>query len=335
MNSCRPTYFVCIGAQKAGTTWLAEYLYAHPEVYLSPYKEMRFFNSKSLLHQSWFNWRLWLRRRNIELTKYGQNNAIGTIEQSRELHRLFLLTCLRSKRAYKRILDYGAKNKKAAGEITPLYTDLDADQFREIDALLPGCRFLLIVRSPVARFISQYSMEKRRGFRPRNRSVMAALRSQNYRRRGDYKRTLEALFEAVPRSRVLVVFFENLFAGATCNGIQMQQIGSFLGIDCMPADSSEAVNRNEQRVELCEREQALVARSFVQTYEYMKTFNGGVLPDSWQRELAVANRYFGMRRADEQLSFAATTGKESVGVFGWAGVGQNAAGGERGAWFRR
>jgi flagellin-specific chaperone FliS len=38
-------YFVGIGAQKAGTTWLANYLDAHPQVAFSPIKELHFFDA--------------------------------------------------------------------------------------------------------------------------------------------------------------------------------------------------------------------------------------------------------------------------------------------------
>lgn len=36
--------FICIGAQKAGTTSLQDILYQHPDVYLSPIKEIKFFH---------------------------------------------------------------------------------------------------------------------------------------------------------------------------------------------------------------------------------------------------------------------------------------------------
>ena len=36
--------FLCIGAQKAGTTWLHKNLRYHPEIYLPDFKEIHFFN---------------------------------------------------------------------------------------------------------------------------------------------------------------------------------------------------------------------------------------------------------------------------------------------------
>ena len=40
----RKINFVGIGAQKAGTSWLAKALSEHPEVYIHPKKECHFFN---------------------------------------------------------------------------------------------------------------------------------------------------------------------------------------------------------------------------------------------------------------------------------------------------
>ena len=36
--------FICIGAQRAGTTWLYHCLKEHPEVFVPEKKELRFFN---------------------------------------------------------------------------------------------------------------------------------------------------------------------------------------------------------------------------------------------------------------------------------------------------
>ena len=36
--------FICVGAQRAGTTWLYHCLKEHPEIYMPEHKELRFFN---------------------------------------------------------------------------------------------------------------------------------------------------------------------------------------------------------------------------------------------------------------------------------------------------
>ena len=37
-------YFACIGAQKAGTTWLARVLARHDDVFVTPVKEIHYFD---------------------------------------------------------------------------------------------------------------------------------------------------------------------------------------------------------------------------------------------------------------------------------------------------
>src|SRR5689334_3840207 len=37
-------YFVCIGAQKSGTTWLARVLSHHPDLFVTPVKEIHYFD---------------------------------------------------------------------------------------------------------------------------------------------------------------------------------------------------------------------------------------------------------------------------------------------------
>src|SRR5215208_108045 len=40
------TYFVGIGAQKAGTTWLHDYLSSRPDTFMSPIKELHYFDAE-------------------------------------------------------------------------------------------------------------------------------------------------------------------------------------------------------------------------------------------------------------------------------------------------
>jgi hypothetical protein len=41
----QPTFQICTGATKAGTSWLCRYLLAHPDCHLRAIKERHFFNS--------------------------------------------------------------------------------------------------------------------------------------------------------------------------------------------------------------------------------------------------------------------------------------------------
>lgn len=52
----RPLDFVVVGAQKAGTTSLFEYLRRHPQIYLPPEKEIPFFSDDRAFREGWPDW---------------------------------------------------------------------------------------------------------------------------------------------------------------------------------------------------------------------------------------------------------------------------------------
>lgn len=286
-------YFVGIGAQKSGTTWLADYLYDHPDVFLSPYKEMRFFDSKWNLRRaiSLSNFRQWWTRRNVDLTKYGEANEIDSVDESRYIHDLYFRSCFRSDDAYRALIDYGASSKLAAGEITPTYSDLSARGFVDMDILLPGCRVILIVRNPADRVASQMKMYKRGGA-GESSSLHSFINSHHFVRRGDYKRTLEELFSVMDRDRVLVLFFEHLFDPRTSDAC-VRRVCHHLGISYRPADISRISDphRGLEQVRLSAEQRAAIVRRHAPNFEYMREFADGALPAIWEADLQAASHW--------------------------------------------
>jgi hypothetical protein len=53
LSVARPLDFLVIGAHKAGTTSLFQYLYHHPEIFLPAQKELPFFTNDGLFEQGW------------------------------------------------------------------------------------------------------------------------------------------------------------------------------------------------------------------------------------------------------------------------------------------
>ena len=51
--------FLCIGAQKAGTSWLFAQLQSHPKVWMPPLKELQYFNHLYVPeHRAWTTWHI-------------------------------------------------------------------------------------------------------------------------------------------------------------------------------------------------------------------------------------------------------------------------------------
>ncbi len=278
------TYVVGIGAQKAGTTWLAGYFYEHDEVFMSPYKEMHYFDSFHNLRLAGENWRRYLRRRTYNLAKYGPNNGISTPAQVRDLQNLYLGSCFRSDRAYRAFLDYGAVDKKVSAEITPTYTDLNAAGFRHMAKCLPGVRLILIARNPVDRFVSQVRMDRGYGSHRADWPLKRILAYALYRYRGDYKRMLQEAEKTIDPSRIHVVFYERLFDAAHREA-ELRRLCAFLEIGYREPLSEERSNAARDKSFVLDADgRRYVAQHYAEVMRFMERY--GELPASWEADLA-------------------------------------------------
>lgn len=153
MSRGRGPDFVCIGAQKAGTTWLYDNLSTHPAVWLPPEKEMHFFNLVCP-HEDLLG---------VEVTKHPRGLARykpalkrPSFETVRWLYRYHHdpMSIGWYYRLYERVAD-----GRIAGDITPAYSTLDDRGVAFAHRVLkPGCKILLILRNPVERTWSGIKM---------------------------------------------------------------------------------------------------------------------------------------------------------------------------------
>ena len=207
---CRPRLaFMIVGAQKCGTTALAQFLAAHGEIGMSQKKEVHLFDA----------------------LEYSRDWTPADIDAR---YRPDFAHCNFTSRAGEPIL----------GEATPVYMF-----FRDIPAELrrynPDLRLIVLLRDPVERAISHYYMEKGRGgeqrplwqalllepfrlLRDRDpRHPESAHRVQSYRARGLYSRQLRNLYLAFDPGRVLIVRSCDLLRG---HDAELRRVFEFLGV---------------------------------------------------------------------------------------------------------
>jgi hypothetical protein len=150
-------FFICIGAEKAGTTWLHSSLKHHPLVAMPPIKELRFFNeiepnrTKRLLERIFS--RKWSHRKWRKQFKSTVANLIKNKNFKDNYWKLkYLLTFrhVHSIRRYKALLtNLAGTEKKTVGEITPVYSLLSKDIIQQISKVLPELKIIFILRNPV------------------------------------------------------------------------------------------------------------------------------------------------------------------------------------------
>lgn len=194
--------FVCIGAQKAGTSTLYEFLKHHPEINLSPIKELNFFNKRA-----------------SENKNISGHNFFGKLKH----HPLFVLECFKSiienfknnnykdivftikylifplnKRIY---LSFINKNKMN-GDLTPKYSLLNDDQILCMKKINPNMKIILLIRDPIKRMKSAFNYSVQRGLTEENKSsFIKFINKKDNHKRGDYPFFYENFSK----------YFENIF----------------------------------------------------------------------------------------------------------------------------
>ena len=145
--------FLCVGTQRAGTTWLSVALGQHPGAWMPPFKELSYWSpeSTSLPVQiermfAEFHTQVSLRRVHLPMLRWWGTLALSEVRD----------------RAWYRSL-FAPAGARITGDVTPQYALLDDAQVSRVAAALPDAKVLLLLRHPVERAWSQLRLEQRLG----------------------------------------------------------------------------------------------------------------------------------------------------------------------------
>jgi hypothetical protein len=149
--------FICVGAQKAGTTWLYKVLSEHSEVFLPRIKELlHFIDVKEGESDEWRH------RMILDATIVACNQYI---HDERTTLRPGFAQYILSYGAHDRFTDAwyeriysAAADDAVSGDITPEYMMMGAEGIARVKALLGEVKIVLILRDPVERLWSQVRM---------------------------------------------------------------------------------------------------------------------------------------------------------------------------------
>jgi hypothetical protein len=149
--------FLCIGAQKAGTTWLDSNLRKLPKIWLPPIKELHYFNEvHSDDNRKWTS----IHRRTQGIRALG-NYLKSVDEQSWNYEFIARTADIVSGRLsdewYGNIFSLAAP-EQICGEITPAYSILPPVGIEHIVRLMPNVKIIMILRDPIERSWSQLRM---------------------------------------------------------------------------------------------------------------------------------------------------------------------------------
>ncbi len=132
MDFDQKIFVLGVGAQKAGTTWLFDYLSKRGDIFM-PRKEMHYFNIKHKSDRK--------RHPSPDFAADGSPATAGKYRSYREYYRTRV-----------------PEECNHFGEITPAYAILNKAKYRHIRTLFANIRIIFIMRDPVDRFLSQVRM---------------------------------------------------------------------------------------------------------------------------------------------------------------------------------
>lgn len=244
--------FLCIGAQKSGTSWLQANMQTHPQIWLPPIKEVHYLDQRtSGIFKSLFSSSKRARKGRAYLME--QLRALprgGNMSELRwALHYCFVP---RSDTWYSAL--FPEIPGKITGEICPGYARLRGEGVARVHRLMPDAKIIYFIRNPVDRawsYANQYFSSPRQkgsygGSDKVPAEILLAFLLKDSTGHSDFLGALDAWERYFGKEQMLVCFFDEL---ASDPRALYRRILDFVGADSadqyLPA--TLGVNRNPSR----------------------------------------------------------------------------------------
>lgn len=258
------TYLLIPGAQKAGTSWLFNTLRTHPDIALSPIKELHFWGRRDDPNG-------WAERRFTRKMTSDLHKGPEYIEALQD--RLAMQGKIDRYRGY---FETRTNDRKIYGEVTPAYSILSRDEWQEITREFPNLKVIFALRDPTARFWSQLKFDNPKLDTPALLElVKPAMARGGYAKRSNYKRTIENIRHVLPDNRMLFLFQEQLDAPTT-----LPRITDFLGIPPMKSPPAKRANVGPKH-DLPTQTANWIAAQLADQYAFVRSEFGDDVPNSW------------------------------------------------------
>lgn len=286
----------CVGAQRAGTSWLDAMFRGHSELHAPILKEVHYWDAIRPPHARWYPRKagpelawfrgasMWERVRRYHLRALVNGRAVERLLAAR----IGLYEAPSPDHAsYAALLLDGSRPGQVVVDNTPGYSLLGSDTFAEM-AGVADARFLFVMRDPVARLWSGIKHRLRAGIDAGTVApeAVAARFTEAVEApddpdlaRSDYGRTIAALEAAVPKSRRLYLFHETLFSQAAYD-----RVTDFLGVARGRARPGREVNRS--RAIDVRPDAAALARArerLAPVYDFVRGRFGREVPATWMQ----------------------------------------------------
>jgi|GEM_PF-247741 len=283
-----PTGAAClfgIGAMKAGTSYIYDYLISHPDVHFGRQKEMHYFDVlDSPGEQHHLRAKTNILAQRVEQLKTAK---LGELQKSIQMVENALLNIQIYKntsgdhREYRNYLLDGYRSQKVVGDITPSYCVLSEERLSEMYRLAPSVKFLFVMRDPIDRLWSAVRMHAKQqtgGFAETCSSVAADIANDpnHYMlSRSDYQSAVEKLEAVAKPEDVHFMFYESMFLQDA-----RDRLCDFLGIPHFTGSDSKTVNAGIPH-EISDDIREKFYKILKPQYDFIFSRFGDTVPESW------------------------------------------------------
>jgi len=290
MNS--PTLLLCIGAQKAGTTWVSEQLKNHPNVFIPPIKELHHFDTlyRRTLHKA--------RNNRIKLFK----KRVARLSNKKIIDPHFKATtdwlynyCVTSENDdswYLSLFDF-EKNQENGINIfvdnTPEYSILPIGAFKHMKRIHPNVKVLFIMREPASRtwsamrYFSKNNPEK--SVLDDVNKMITFSNEKSTKQRNNYPEIIENIYKVFNEEECLIDFYENIFVSEESQNNFLNKLCTFLSIDYKPEYFKNSISSKVNATKAVEIPKAvkdhLNSESIV-IKEKIADMMPNIIPTDWQ-----------------------------------------------------
>jgi len=285
--SGEPTVLYCVGATKAGTSWLYRHLAQHPDCHLRSIKELHYFDMIETGSQKRFVKRI---RERIAALKSAVADGDTRPAVQRQLRDALawrdVISGPEDVPAYMAYLADGRGAKPVVADITPAYALLPEARLAQMQGAAAETRFLYLLRDPVSRLWSQARMLATRrvdgqDFAARARAaldgMLDAIRN-GLPDREDYIGAITRLRAAIRPERLMILMQDDMM---TAPGLS--RLHAFLGIAEKAGDFDRRVHEGTPLAlpdDLRLRAQAALRPQ----YDFVASLFPA-LPESWRRNM--------------------------------------------------
>ncbi len=248
-------FILGVGAQKAGTTWLCEYLKSYDCVKYGLLKE----------HHVW------------DALYIPECAGVQVRQSARSLvpKKALRARMQRNPRFYfnyfRRML--ADTEGGISFDITPSYSGLKRDVLRMISDEFArreiDCRVIFLMRDPVERCLSALKMITQNRNEALDVSQVDELLSRasapDFQLRTRYDHTLSELDNSIDPAKLYVGIYEEMFAAEN-----IAKISDFIGVEARPEFAEKKVNISGAKIEFGEELKAAIANSYGDVYQAVK-----------------------------------------------------------------